>query len=173
MIILMPKLNETGEDAAIDKLIRAHGYHGTPQTLDALKTYPELAGNLSAAAHLIHGSSEGRFRVVVQPHSSAAGAFLGTATVTEGSHDDGRIVVAEGNPISGVVTNPTGEPVAGAQCHARCYYQQRTRVVHSAVSDDAGWTRPSTLPLISTYRPANSLKFAAMSWRVWPTRASH
>ena len=47
----------------IDALIRRHGYRGTPATLDAVASDPELAANLGAAAHLIHGSSEGRFRI--------------------------------------------------------------------------------------------------------------
>ena len=44
-------------------LIRKYGYCGTPATLEAVKNDPALAGNLSAAAHLIHGSSEGRFKI--------------------------------------------------------------------------------------------------------------
>ncbi len=67
LIILAPGVRGFGEDPAIDKLIRAHGYRGTPQTLDALNRYPELAGNLSTAAHLIHSSTEGRFHVTYCP----------------------------------------------------------------------------------------------------------
>lgn len=63
LIILAPNVDTFGEDQEIDRLIRKHGYRGTPATLDALKSDPDLAANLSAAAHLIHGSSEGRFRV--------------------------------------------------------------------------------------------------------------
>lgn len=63
LIVLAPGVHEFGEDAAIDKLIRRYGYCGTPATLDAVKEDAELAGNLSAAAHLIHGSSEGRFNI--------------------------------------------------------------------------------------------------------------
>lgn len=63
LIVLAPGVHEFGEDAAIDKLIRKYGYCGTPKTLEYVKEDPELAGNLSAAAHLIHGSSEGRFTI--------------------------------------------------------------------------------------------------------------
>ncbi len=63
LIILAPGVHEFGEDAAIDALIRKYGYCGTPATLAAVKQDPHLAANLSAAAHLIHGSSEGRFRI--------------------------------------------------------------------------------------------------------------
>ncbi|SFS20486.1 protein of unknown function [Granulicella pectinivorans] len=63
LIVLAPGVHEFGEDSAIDGLIRKYGYCGTPATLQAVKDDPELAGNLSAAAHLIHGSSEGRFTI--------------------------------------------------------------------------------------------------------------
>jgi nickel-dependent lactate racemase len=67
LIILAPGLKEFGEDAEIDRLIRKYGYQGTPKTLDAVKANAELRNNLSAAAHLIHGSSEGRFRITYCP----------------------------------------------------------------------------------------------------------
>lgn len=63
LIVLAPGVHEFGEDGAIDKLIRRYGYCGTPRTLALVKEDPTLAGNLSAAAHLIHGSSEGRFTI--------------------------------------------------------------------------------------------------------------
>jgi hypothetical protein len=67
LIILAPGVREFGEDKAIDGLIRKYGYRGTPATLEAVKTNADLAGDLSAAAHLIHGSSEGRFRITWCP----------------------------------------------------------------------------------------------------------
>jgi nickel-dependent lactate racemase len=67
LIVLAPGLKEFGEDAEIDRLIRKYGYHGTPKTLAAVKANAELRNNLSAAAHLIHGSSEGRFRITYCP----------------------------------------------------------------------------------------------------------
>lgn len=63
LIVLAPAVHEFGEDRTIDELIRKYGYCGTPATLEAVKNDAALAGNLSAAAHLIHGSSEGRFTV--------------------------------------------------------------------------------------------------------------
>jgi len=63
LIVLAPGVHEFGEDAAIDVLIRKYGYCGTPATLEYVKEDPDLAANLSAAAHLIHGSSEGRFTI--------------------------------------------------------------------------------------------------------------
>ena len=73
LIILAPGVHEFGEDKGIDALIRKYGYRGTPATLEAVKNNPELAGDLSAAAHLIHASSEGRFRITWCPaHLSRA-----------------------------------------------------------------------------------------------------
>lgn len=63
LIVLAPGVHRFGEDDTIDQLIRRHGYHGTAATLAALGTDDDLAANLGAAAHLIHGSSEGRFTV--------------------------------------------------------------------------------------------------------------
>jgi nickel-dependent lactate racemase len=67
LIVLAPGLKEFGEDAEIDRLIRKHGYRTTPETLEAVKQDRDLEANLSAAAHLIHGSPEGRFRVSYCP----------------------------------------------------------------------------------------------------------
>ncbi len=67
LVILAPGLKEFGEDKEIDRLIRKYGYRGTPATLKALEQNPELMDNLSAAAHLIHGSSEGRFSITYCP----------------------------------------------------------------------------------------------------------
>jgi nickel-dependent lactate racemase len=63
LVVLAPGVHEFGEDKAIDGLIRQYGYCGTPKTLAYVKSDPHLAANLSAAAHLIHGSSEGRFTI--------------------------------------------------------------------------------------------------------------
>jgi nickel-dependent lactate racemase len=67
LIVLAPAVKEFGEDRTIDALIRKYGYHGTPATLDAVAKDPALAADLSAAAHLIHGSSEGRFTITWCP----------------------------------------------------------------------------------------------------------
>lgn len=67
LIVLAPALNEFGEDPQIDKLIRKYGYYGTPATLKAVEENEDLRDNLSAAAHLIHGSSEGRFSITYCP----------------------------------------------------------------------------------------------------------
>jgi nickel-dependent lactate racemase len=67
LIILAPGLKRFGEDPAIDRLIRAYGYRPTSVILPLAEERDDLRANLSAAAHLIHGSSEGRFRITYCP----------------------------------------------------------------------------------------------------------
>ena len=67
LIVLAPGVREFGEDHGIDQLIRKYGYHGTEATLAMVQRNQDLAADLSAAAHLIHGSSEGRFQITWCP----------------------------------------------------------------------------------------------------------
>ena len=67
LIVLAPGVAEFGEDGEIDRLIRKYWYAGTEKILDLVKTQDDLKVNLSAAAHLIHGSSEGRFTITYCP----------------------------------------------------------------------------------------------------------
>ena len=67
LIVIAPGLKEFGEDKEIDKLIRKYGYLTTPEILEFVEKYDDLKNNLSAAAHLIHGSSENRFKITYAP----------------------------------------------------------------------------------------------------------
>ena len=67
LIVMAPALKEFGEDKTIDGLIRKYGYKGTPHTLEATNANADLQENLGASAHLIHGSSEGRFSITYCP----------------------------------------------------------------------------------------------------------
>ncbi|MGH2272524.1 lactate racemase domain-containing protein [Anaerohalosphaeraceae bacterium U12dextr] len=67
LIVLAPGLKEFGEDPEIDRLIRKYGYVGTDRVLTLTRENADLQNNLSAAAHLIHGSSEGRFSITYCP----------------------------------------------------------------------------------------------------------
>ncbi len=65
LIILAPGVERFGEDDRVDQLIRKYGYRGRLHTLEEFKK-PEnddLRENMGAAAHLIHGSSDGRFSI--------------------------------------------------------------------------------------------------------------
>jgi len=63
LIILAPGVKTFGEDPSIDLLIRKFGYRTTPEVMQYVKDNLDLLKNLSAAAHLIHGTTEGRFHV--------------------------------------------------------------------------------------------------------------
>ncbi len=63
LVVLAPGVKTFGEDPDIDKLIRKYGYRTTPEILAFVEGNGDLRENLSAAAHLIHGSPEKRFRV--------------------------------------------------------------------------------------------------------------
>ena len=67
LIVLAPALKEFGEDKTIDALIRKYGYKGTPHTIECTNANKDLQDNLGASAHLIHGSSEGRFKITYCP----------------------------------------------------------------------------------------------------------
>ena len=67
LFIIAPGVTRFGEDTVVDALIRRHGYHGREAALQAMADDPELAANLAAVAHLIHGSTEGRFTVTYAP----------------------------------------------------------------------------------------------------------
>lgn len=67
LFVVAPGVSRFGEDPVVDALIRRHGYRGREAALQAMAADPELAANLAAVAHLIHGSAEGRFTVTYAP----------------------------------------------------------------------------------------------------------
>ncbi len=67
LIVIAPGVKQFGESATVDRLIRKYGYRHTPQVLKFVEENDDLRDNLGTAAHLIHGTSEGRFEVVYAP----------------------------------------------------------------------------------------------------------
>ncbi len=63
LIVLAPGVKKFGEDTENDRLIRKYGYVGRERVLELVKENDDLKENLSVAAHLIHGSSDGRFSI--------------------------------------------------------------------------------------------------------------
>ncbi len=65
LIVLAPGVAHFGEDDENDRLIRKYGYVGRENVLSLVadEKNADLKGNLSVAAHLIHGSSDGRFTI--------------------------------------------------------------------------------------------------------------
>ncbi len=65
LLVMAPGVERFGEDGQVDRLIRKYGYKGRLNTLEQFEK-PEnqdLRDNMGAAAHLIHGSSDGRFQI--------------------------------------------------------------------------------------------------------------
>ncbi|MBR2481893.1 MAG: DUF2088 domain-containing protein [Oscillospiraceae bacterium] len=102
LIVLAPGVETFGEDKEIDRLIRKYGYCGREKIIQLCETEPELQANMSAAAHLIHGSSDGRFSITYctekatkediegvcfgyEPYSEAIKRY-NPATLTDGWH---------------------------------------------------------------------------------------
>jgi len=67
LIVLAPGVETFGEDPESYRLIRKYGYRTTPEIMRLVEQTDDLPKNLSAAAHLIHGSSEGRFAITYCP----------------------------------------------------------------------------------------------------------
>ena len=66
LLVLAPGIERFGEDDKVDQLIRKYGYRGRIHTLEQFEKpeNQELRDNMGAAAHLIHGSSDGRFQII-------------------------------------------------------------------------------------------------------------
>lgn len=64
LIVIAPGVARFGEDLGMDALIRKYGYRPSAEILPLAFSEKDLQDNLGVAAHLIHGSSENRFRIV-------------------------------------------------------------------------------------------------------------
>jgi nickel-dependent lactate racemase len=67
LVIIAPGLKRFGEQPEVDALIRKYGYCGTPRVMELYKRNSDMQDLAHATAHLIHGSSEGRFRITYAP----------------------------------------------------------------------------------------------------------
>jgi len=67
LLVIAPGLKRFGEQPDVDVLIRKHGYVGTPRVLELFKEHADLQDLAHGAAHLMNGSSEGRFTVRYAP----------------------------------------------------------------------------------------------------------
>ena len=114
LIVLAPALIEFGEDKEIDKLIRKYGYFGTPHTLKLVKENKDLQNSLGAAAHLIHGSSEGRFSITYCPGKGEKNLTQQEIESVGFKYADFDEVTAKYNPEKlkeGYNTMPDGEEI--------------------------------------------------------------
>ncbi len=67
LIIIAPGLKRFGEQPEVDRFIRKYGYCGTAAVMAGYGTQADMQDLGHATAHLIHGSSEGRFRITYAP----------------------------------------------------------------------------------------------------------
>lgn len=67
LVIIAPGLKRFGEQPEVDELIRKYGYCGTERVMAAYRRDPVLQDLAHGTAHLIHGSTEGRFTVTYAP----------------------------------------------------------------------------------------------------------
>jgi nickel-dependent lactate racemase len=110
LVVLAPGVKRFGEDDGIDRLVRKYGYVGTPRLLELVRREPELQQSLSTAAHLIHGSSEGRFTVTYCPGGltaeqvKAAGYDYGELATMLARYDPKKLA-------AGFNTMPDGETI--------------------------------------------------------------
>jgi nickel-dependent lactate racemase len=114
LIVLAPALVEFGEDKEIDRLIREYGYFGTPNTLKMVEENEDLRANLGAAAHLIHGSSEGRFNITYCPGKGKKNLTRQEIESVGFNYADIDEVTAKYNPAKlkdGFNTMPDGEEI--------------------------------------------------------------
>jgi nickel-dependent lactate racemase len=128
LLILAPGVGCFSSDAGIDALVRRHGYRGTESTLRAVESDPELGASLAAAAHLIHGSSEGRFRV------RYATGGLASAVIERAGYEaaDLGAELARYDPArlsDGWHTLPKGERIFFVSRPALGLWSERTRFV--------------------------------------------
>ncbi len=73
LLILAPGLERFGEQPEVDALIRKYGYDTTPNILAQYKRNADMQDLAHGTAHLIHGTSEGRFTIRYAPgHLSKA-----------------------------------------------------------------------------------------------------
>ena len=111
LLILAPGLQRFGEDIGVDKLIRTYGYRTGGLILEKAEKEKELAQNLGVAAHLIHGSSEGRFTVRYCPGTGLSRSEIEQVGYEWGSLDE-AVLRYDVNKLSlGWNTLPDGERI--------------------------------------------------------------
>lgn len=67
LVIIAPGLTRFGEQSEVDAFIRKYGYCGTPRVMSQYAANADMQDLGHATAHLIHGSSEGRFTITYAP----------------------------------------------------------------------------------------------------------
>jgi hypothetical protein len=67
LLVIAPGVERFGEQPEVDALIRKYGYCGTDRALELYRKNSDLQDLAHGTAHLLHGSSEGRFTIRYAP----------------------------------------------------------------------------------------------------------
>jgi nickel-dependent lactate racemase len=67
LIVIAPGLKRFGEQPEVDAFIRKYGYVGTQRVMDQYRRNGDMQDLAHATAHLMHGSSEERFKITYAP----------------------------------------------------------------------------------------------------------
>ncbi len=109
LVIIAPGVDRFGEHDDVDDLIRRYGYRTTPEVVDMVAKNADLRSNLSAAAHLMHASTENRFQVEYCP-GRLTKAEIESVGYGYGSHEAARSEYALDKIYDGWNTSKSGEP---------------------------------------------------------------
>jgi nickel-dependent lactate racemase len=130
LVIIAPGLKRFGEQSDVDALIRRIGYVGTPRVMEQYRTDAAMQDLAHATAHLIHGSSEGRFRITYAPghltRAEVEGVNFGYADLAEvvaryrpGQSKEGWNRTADGEDYFFIPTPSAGLWVSREKLEAR------------------------------------------------------
>ena len=67
LLVIAPGVERFGEQPEVDALIRKYGYLSQREVLDLYQTQADMQDIPHGTAHLVHGSSEGRFTITYAP----------------------------------------------------------------------------------------------------------
>src|SRR5690606_8449406 len=77
LVVIAPGVERFGEQPEVDALIRRYGYLSQAEVLELYATQEDMQDIPHGTAHLVHGSSEGRFTITYAPE-------IGRASCREG-----------------------------------------------------------------------------------------
>jgi hypothetical protein len=130
LLILAPGLERCGEDLGVDRLIRKYGYRPSSVILEKTAKEKEISENLSVAAHLIHGSSEGRFTIRYCPGAKmsrseieAVGYEWGSLEEAQSRYDTSKLAIGWNN-VDGERIFYVPNPALGLWAERRRFNEQ-------------------------------------------------